>query len=131
MVLNRVAKGYLTGRSGQDDMAGGFLSDAGFFVLGLGFGFGLGFFFFSYPDPILLLCNNVGLEKKRKKIHLDYYLHISETLLQAAWRLLDNFAPSPGFLYNAYKIFFLKPDSEAQISSAHQPLQPSPHLKSQ
>lgn len=47
-------------------MVGGFLSDAGFFGLGLGFGFGLGFFL-SYPDAILLLCNNVGLEKKKKK----------------------------------------------------------------
>lgn len=73
-------------------------------------------------------CNNVGLERKKKKkekdiilkkVHLDYYLHISEPSLQAAWRLLDNSAPLPGFLDNAYKIFFLKPDSEAQISSAN------------
>lgn len=71
-------------------------------------------------------CNNVGLEREKKKIikkkvHVDYYLHISEPSLQAAWRLLDNSAPLPGFLDNAYKIFFLKPDSEAQISSAKPP----------
>jgi len=70
-------------------------------------------------------------KKKKKKIHLDYYLHISEPLLQAAWRLLDNSAPSPGFLDNAYKNFFVKPDSEAQISSVHQTLQTSPYLKTQ
>lgn len=114
IILNRDEKGCLAGRSGQDDTAGGFLSDAACCFVGV-------FFFLSYPDAILLLCNNVGLEEKIKKIkiHLDYYSHISEPLLQAAWRLLDNSAPSPSFLDDVYKIFFLKPGSEAQLSSAH------------
>lgn len=118
MVLGRAGKGCLPERSGQDDMAGGLLSDVWVGV------------FLSYPHAVLLLCNNAGLEEKNK-INFDYYFHFPEPLLRAAWRLLDNSAPSPGFLDNAYKIFFLKPGSEEQISYAQRPLQTSPRLKSQ
>lgn len=44
-------------------------------------------------------------KKKKNHHHLDCDLQLSELLLQAAWRLLDNSVLSPGFLDNADRIF--------------------------